>query len=177
MSKNDALNHSGRGWMLLSLADSRSHAGNDGYDDEAARYYSWDSTVPNHDAVSVGDLVVVWNRIGVVGMSVVDDVTTGPGQKKRNRCPFCSSTSIKIRLKKQPKHRCADCRKDFETPRTEMIDVEQYRSDHAGRWRSLDGMFSAAEMRSFGVQPQSQHSIRPLRVGPFLDAVARRSPQ
>jgi hypothetical protein len=45
-----------RGWCLRSVTN-RQHGGNEGYDDDPAVHYSWDSTVPNHEAVAGRDAI------------------------------------------------------------------------------------------------------------------------
>ena len=42
-------------WLVLAVGDDRQHGGNEGYDAGPAVHYSWDSTVPNHEAVAGGE--------------------------------------------------------------------------------------------------------------------------
>src|SRR5687767_681397 len=44
-----------RAWLLMAAGDNRGHGGNSGYDDQIDAYYSWDSNVPNHKNLRVGD--------------------------------------------------------------------------------------------------------------------------
>ena len=45
-----------------AVGDDRQHGGNEGYDDDPAVHYSWDSTVPNHEAVVGGDVIIIWDK-------------------------------------------------------------------------------------------------------------------
>lgn len=57
-----------RAWLLMALAPAdRSYGGNDGYEDDISRFYSWNSRVPNSRAISVGDRVVLWDKLGLLG--------------------------------------------------------------------------------------------------------------
>ncbi|WP_147301288.1 hypothetical protein [Calidifontibacter indicus] len=87
-----------RTWLLMALASAdRSYGGNDGYDDDISKFYSWNSRVPNFRAISVGDRVVLWDKVGLLGFSTVERITTGTGTVDRRLCPSCGASDIKYR--------------------------------------------------------------------------------
>lgn len=54
-----------RVWLLMSLLpEERQYGGNDGYEDDVSRFYSWNSRVPNAEAISAGDSVILWDKKG-----------------------------------------------------------------------------------------------------------------
>ena len=166
-----------RAWLVMAAGDDRSHGGNDGYDDLDGEYYSWDNTVPRHEDVRQGDMIVVWNKQGLVGMSFIESIS-GPelARKISNRCPECGKSGIKKR-KTTPDHerwRCHECKAVFEVPDESIISVKTYRSNHATWWTDLRGLIPADKLRSLVIgSPRQQHSIRPLRWVDFCEELGR----
>jgi hypothetical protein len=60
----------------MTVGDNRQHGGNAGYDDQADVYYTWDSTVPNHAQIKVGDPVALWDKDRLLGLSVIEEIET-----------------------------------------------------------------------------------------------------
>jgi len=151
-----------RAWLMLTTLDDRQHGGNEGYDDDAARYYSWDDTVANHGGPLKGDFIVLWDKHAMLGASVIQSISEMDTRKNRHRCPSCNRTNIKVRRQSKPKYRChrRDCRAEFETPKVEVIDVHGYRSEHSNAWCDMPGRLDADELRSTCKHPKSMHSIR-----------------
>jgi hypothetical protein len=158
-------------WLLLCAGDDRQHAGNEGYDDQPDAYYSWDSTVPNHARVSLGDRIVLWDKKWLLGASVIEEILTATADKRLRRCPRCGSASIKERRSIEPRYRCQDCRAEFGEPTEIVRTVTTYRCRHDGGWAGLEGALSGAQLRSLAESPNSQHSLRPFRWDAFADAV------
>ncbi len=160
-------------WALLAVGDHRQHGGNDGYDDNVDRYYSWDSTVPNHRALAVGDVAVLWDKTTLLGASVIDDITPGSAKKTRRSCPHCGKASLKARKTKLPIWKCFKCGETFDVPRSEQAVVQTYRADYASSWVGLEGTLSGAEVRRICRDPRSQLSLRQVDWPAFLRAVER----
>jgi len=76
-------------WLVLAAGDARQHGGNDGYDDVVDRYYSWDSTVPNSSALAVGHAIVLWDKMALLGVSVIEAIQSGEATKTTYSCPNC----------------------------------------------------------------------------------------
>lgn len=148
-----------RGWLLIASAD-RQYAGNEGYDDDPSRYYSWDDQVPNHEAIQVGDRLEIWNKKWLLGVSVVHAIQHGRGLKTLRRCPRCDHSTIKGRTTKSPRFRCQRCQAEFEEPAEETIDVTTYRAVHEASWVELYGLLDGPALRALCVSPGSQHAMR-----------------
>ncbi len=150
-------------WLVLAVGDKRSHGGNDGYDDIPSRHYSWDSTVPNHAALTAGHVIALWDKKSLLGVSVIESIETSKAMKNTYSCPACGKASFKPRAKKQPTYLCFDCKVEFETPNILRKQVTTYRSQHEAAWVEMPGLLSGAELRALCDSPRSQHSLRPLR--------------
>lgn len=151
-------------WICLAVADeARVFGGNAGYDDVLSESYHWDSTVAHHAEVAVGDLIVLRDESLLMGASIIDGISKEPDRKLRRRCPECDNTDVRPRKSKQPTWRCySGCGFEFREPKTELIDITKYTSDHAGMWVDLSGSgLTAQDLFSAQDSPRSQQSIRP----------------
>lgn len=162
-----------RAWLVLAVGDDRQHGGNDGYDDEPDAHYSWDSTVPNHGTLSVGDAIVIWDKKSLVGASAIEQITTGTVTKQRHRCPHCGTAGIKARRTRLPLYKCYKCKKTFDQPDTITETVSTFCSVHDAGWVDLGGLLSGTELRALCESPRSQLSLRPLRWDAFCSALSR----
>jgi DNA-directed RNA polymerase subunit RPC12/RpoP len=154
---------SGRGWSFLVVDEGdRQHRGNEGYDDEPSRYYSWDSTVANHRSPHPGDLCLVRDSRGVLGISQIDAIDRTDGAEKiRQRCPECGSTALKERKTVEPAYRCSNCKAEFDQPDEEPIEITRYRADYARSWLAIEGAVKAEDLEaSCYLSRSKQHAIR-----------------
>ncbi|MFB7426854.1 HNH endonuclease [Streptomyces hydrogenans] len=158
-------------WMVLALGEEREHAGNDGYDDNPAEHYSWDSTVQNHARLAVGDVIALWDKAGLIGVSVIQAIDTGAAEKTLYSCPRCTKADIKKRLRQRPSYRCGKCLHVFDDPATETRPVITYTSRHGKAWMDGRGLLSAVEVRALCDSPKSQLSMRPARWEKLRDAL------
>ena len=85
----------------MMSTEQRQYASNKIYDDVESNYYSWDSTVPNHEQITAGDIFIIWDKKQLVGISVVTSITIEETEKERGRCPI-ESTKFKARTSLQP---------------------------------------------------------------------------
>lgn len=154
-------------------ADDRQFAGNDGYTDRPDIFYSWDSSVPRCEDVRASDIVALWDKHSLIGVSVVERIDPGEGPKTIYRCKECKKASIKRRKGKRPLFRChnQNCKAEFDDPLTETVRVDTYRSVHDAAWRPLSGVLSGQQLRALCEKPGSQHAIRPLRWDDFAAAL------
>ncbi|MEZ0091311.1 HNH endonuclease [Streptacidiphilus sp. EB129] len=153
----------GSGWLVLAVEDDdRTHGSNGGYDDQPDRHYSWDSTVPNHARLAAGDVIALWDKRALLGVSVIDSITVGNAVKDRYSCPVCGKADIKRRKTRRPVYRC-DCGAEFDRPVTTPTPVTTYRSDHEAAWVDLAGAVDGPTLRALCDSPDSQHSLRPMR--------------
>lgn len=161
-----------RAWLVIASGDDRQYAGNDGYTDEPDSYYSWDSTVPNHGEVQVGDRIVLWDKHQLLGFSVVEQIESEPGTKVLRRCPDCGESRIKARTRLLPAYKCQECRAEFNQPTTDTKSITVYRSRHDAAWVEAMGTMTGAELRAICESPSSQHSMRALKWDDFAAALA-----
>lgn len=165
-----------RAWSFLTVADeARQHAGNEGYDDQPDRYYSWDSTVAHHAGPRAGDICVVRDSRGALGLSIIAAIETETdAAKTRRRCPACGSTSLKGRVARRPRFRCGRCRSEFDSPREEEIRVTRYRAEYGSRWIAVDGAVTRAVLEPAHLARSQQHAIRELDPARLERALAAR---
>lgn len=161
-------------WLLLAAGDSRQHGGNEGYDDQADVYYTWDSTVPNHARIKAGDPIAIWDKDRLLGVSVIEEITTRDTEKLIFKCRRCGTSKIKARSTLSPRYRCQECGEVFEKPESQAVNVTEYRSRHDAAWSSLENLLSGPELRGLCTSPKSQLSMRSLRWSDFQQAVSQR---
>lgn len=160
-------------WLLLAVGPDRAFGGNDGYEDEISSLYLWDSTVPNHSRLEVGDCILLWDKKSSLGLSVISDIDVSSGYKDLHHCPFCEKSDIKKRKTLSPLYRCGACKHEFDEPSTTYdVSVTEYRGSYSDRWLSIDGYLSGSELRSICQSPRSQHSLRPLVWDKLLNELA-----
>jgi ribosomal protein L37AE/L43A len=149
-------------WLLLAVGDDRQHGGNDGYDDDPAFHYRWDSTVPHHLEVRPGDRVALWDKKRLLGASVIEAIDEGEGTKMLYSCRYCGRASIKPRKRLTPIYKCYSCKRVFDVPRTREVEVTTYCTRHQAGWLDLAGVLLGPELRALCVHPKSQLSLRPI---------------
>lgn len=163
-----------RAWLLMAAGASRQHAGNEGYADQADAYYSWDDTVAHHSEIHPGDFIAIWDKVALIGVSVVERVERGFGRKSVRRCPSCRRSSIKQRRNLLPAFRCYQCHCEFDEPIEIIKEVKTFRSIHPASWIDLTAALSGAELRAVCESPRSQQSLRPLDWRAFSAALIGR---
>ncbi|WP_225080507.1 HNH endonuclease [Streptomyces sp. CoT10] len=159
-------------WLVLAVGEDRTHGSNDGYDDEPSRHYSWDSTVPNHAALTVGDVIALWDKKSLLGVSVIESIDDGQAVKNTYTCPTCGKASFKPRKTKKPVYLCWDCAAEFDVPDTHRRQVTTYRSRHDAAWVDMAGLLPGSVLRELCDAPKSQLSLRPLRWERLRAAIA-----
>jgi hypothetical protein len=163
-------------WLLLAVGDNRQHGGNDGYDDAPDAYYSWDSTVPNHAALSEGDRIALWNKIELLGISIIQEIDREEDEKLLRRCPICGLAGIKARKTKAPKYKCYKCKGTFDVPKSQVELVTCYRARYDANWMELTGAVGGKQLRKLCESPNSQLSLRRLRWSDFIAELEMTAP-
>ena len=172
----------------MAAGDRRGHGGNAGYDDQIDAYYSWDSKVPNHKNIQVGDPIALWDKERLLGVSVIEEIESSRGTKVLQRCPQCRTTRISRRKTADPQHRyrCMRCTHEFASPTPDVVEVDLYRARYDAAWTSLDGVLDGPEVRALGVHATDINAMRPLdwpafrqtlvdkRAGRAVDRIAAR---
>ncbi|MFG1810112.1 hypothetical protein [Streptomyces sp. NPDC049040] len=160
-------------WLVIATDEGKKAGA--GYDDDVARYYSWDSTVPNSAALRPGDVIVLWDTEMLLGVSVIESIEVGEADKRTPSCPFCGKADVAARKTMTPKYRCwiPTCRREFDEPLWIDKHVTTYRDRHEAGWVGLPGVLSGGQLRTLCEKPKSQNSLRRLRWGAFQEAVAK----
>jgi ribosomal protein S27AE len=175
MGRKNGVEMSGRegpsAWLLMTVGENRQHGGNSGYDDQADVYYTWDSTVPNHAQIKVGDPIALWDKGRLLGLSVIEEIETETKDKLLFKCPRCAKAGIKARRNKDPRFKCYKCGYEFDHPITQTATVVEYRSRHDAAWTSLEGLIVGTDLRQLCESPKSQLSMRRLRWDDFQDSL------
>ncbi|MCL1870571.1 MAG: HNH endonuclease [Promicromonosporaceae bacterium] len=160
-----------RAWLLMAAGDDRSHGGNTGYDDQVDAYYSYDSEVQNYRNIRVGDVVALWDKARLLGVSVIEEIESWQGPKLQNRCPNCNETRINERSTKALRWRCQDCKHEFPAPVGQVIEATHFRVRYDAAWTSLTGLLVKEEIKSLQIKPGSFNSIRQLDWSAFSEAL------
>jgi hypothetical protein len=155
-------NVSQRAWLLMAAGEKRGHGGNAGYDDQPDAYYSWDSNVPNYKSIRVGDPIALWDKERLLGVSVIEEIKTTSGTKLLHRCPQCKTTRISPRKRAEPRYRCMKCRREFDTPLVDVVDVDLYRARYDAAWTNLESVLDERELRALAVHAGDFNAMRPL---------------
>ncbi|MFF2076370.1 HNH endonuclease [Kitasatospora sp. NPDC058162] len=159
-------------WLALSVGEDRLHGGNDGYDDSPSEHYSWDSTVPNHGRLAVGDVIALWDAKVLLGISVIERIDIGQAVKPVHSCPVCGKADFYPRKKQELRYSCRKCEAQFDEPKTHHKDVTTYRSRHGSAWVDMAGVLPGSVLRALCDSPKSQHSLRSLQWERLRAAIA-----
>ena len=149
-------------WSLLSLT-STAH-GVLAYPDELGVRYVYDTMVPNGRYIAVGDLAVVRDNRVVLGAGWIDSIEVVPGSKVRYRCPNCTSTDFKYRIKKDHAYRCAQCTTEFDVPAEEELTVQVSTANYSRTFRPADRPFPVQALDAVYIAKSQQHAVRRLDV-------------
>lgn len=113
-------------WLLLTFGEDRQYAGNRGYDDDVRAVYRYDSFVPNHKQIAEGDLAVLRDKTGLLGVARIEAIDRHSGTKTRNRCPECGKTTLKQRTSTTLRYRCHSCSAEFDEPKEDTVTCERF---------------------------------------------------
>ncbi|MFE2580379.1 HNH endonuclease [Streptomyces sp. NPDC059378] len=158
-------------WFVLAVGSERQHGGNDGYDDDPSRHYSWDSTVPQRENLKPGDLIAPWDKKKLLGVSVIERIQTGSGVKPTYVHEQCDRADFKPLKDSELAWWCNQCKVHFPERTKSMKPVTTYRSHHSRAWQKLPGVLSGAQVRSLCDKPKAQHAMRPARWEKVRDAL------
>ena len=153
-------------WLMLIKENPV--AVSEGYEDDVARRYSWDDTVPKHREPGIGDLIVLWDSRYLLGVSVINSISTDVASKLRFRCPECGKTDVRKRKVTKPTYSCGKCQAKFNLPKEEQIEVKTYHASYGRSWIDLAGVIEGESLREMCHHPKSQHAIRSIDYSKFL---------
>ena len=90
-------------WLMIAAGEDRQHGGNQGYDDDPERHYSWDNTVANHRKPRNGHIIVLWDKRNLIGAhtqypfrAAAPVRSTPSGRQTKNSLP-CTTITRPVR--------------------------------------------------------------------------------
>jgi len=114
-------------WLLFEKSDdTRISKGIDGYRDETGEIYRYDSKVPNHKKLSLGDVIVLRKENEILGLGRIENIVSVAAVKKHRRCSKCESTDIRERITLSPTWKCGKCTHEFAEPINTNMSVLAY---------------------------------------------------
>ena len=155
----------------MAAGDDLARGTNDGYGDQPEVSYLWDDRVNRHSYPAPGDLIALWDKKWLLGISTIDQIQEGTETKDLYQCPHCGRADFKERKTLSPKFRCYKCKSEFDVPVRITRDVKTYRTRHDVGWVDLSGALSGSELRRLCESAVDQSSIRPLRFNAFAAAL------
>jgi hypothetical protein len=166
-----------RAWLALCFGSERQYGGNRGYEDRPESSYRFDSFVPYHKQVQVGDLLVLQTHSQVLGYARVEAIEQTPAEKVLLRCPVpsCRTTGIKSRKSKVPRYRCNQGH-EFDEPESGLAPCTEYVASYGTTFKSEDGVIRPDSLRPAWASRSDQTAIRPLefdRLVQLLPVVSR----
>ena len=154
-------------WLLLEKSDeTRVSQGIDSYRDITGEAYHYDSLVPNHKRLKVGDHVILRKEKSILGIASIKGIEVSRASKLHRRCPHCNATDIRERSGLRPAWKCPRCREQFDHPRETSTSVDSYVATLDGftRLNRPPGVVEVKRCASKGDGSKSQLSI--LRLDP-----------
>ncbi|EOW6721181.1 HNH endonuclease [Cronobacter dublinensis] len=131
-----------KAWSFKAVGqDDLRYFGNNGYQDNSTSFYRYDNFVPNHKQVKKGDIVIITDRKNVLGISVIDNLSSSPSIKARNRCPYenCSPAKLILRKSKKPKWRCSNGH-EFNEPKVEYVSALEFKAEYNQNYKPINSI-------------------------------------
>lgn len=150
-----------KAWSFKAVGqDDLRYFGNNGYHDDSTSFYRYDNFVPNHKQVKKGDIVIVTDRKNVLGISIIDTLSSKPYEKVRNRCPYDDCTPAKLihRKFKKPEWRCSNGH-EFDYPKIEYISSLEFKAEYKKNYKPINSV-SLADLISHTPRYNVQSSIQ-----------------
>lgn len=163
-----------RAWLLMAFGEKRQYAGNRGYSDKLASHYLYDSFVPNHQQLAVGDVVVLVERERIFGYARIEKIERSPGTKLHYRCPApgCRTTAVKERLTKRPRYRC-NFGHEFDEPLEEEVECTKFVAEYGKTFVPEPLVVSPEVLKSAWLNQRDQAAIRKARLSRVLLGLPR----
>lgn len=169
----------GRAWILYTKYEGRVPF-DYLYDDSTGNCYSYDSNVPNHKQVSVGDVVVIRTDRDVAGWGIIEDIEVTPHTLKLiRRCPSCRASNPRPLGRTNGFSRCDQCHLQFSDDEiiVDQVEVTAFRAYYRDSWVEAAPAIHSDELKSIEDKPGSQLAIRSVNVArlpAFLERLSAR---
>ncbi|MBW7619198.1 HNH endonuclease [Citrobacter portucalensis] len=169
-----------KAWSFKAVGqDDLRYFGNNGYQDDFNSFYKYDNFVPNHKQVKKGDIVIITDRKNVLGISIIDNLSSSKYFKVRNRCPHNNCTPVKLthRKNKKPEWRCSNGH-EFEQPKLEKVPAIAFKAEYNKNHKPIKSV-SMKDLISHTPRYNVQSSIQEIEfewannlLGDFIPSVA-----
>ena len=160
-----------RAWSLFSHDTANPYAGHGGYDDVPGRRYSYDSDVPNHRNVAIGDLIIVRGPDASHGAGFVSRIKETKGTKQHNRCPQCRTSQLERRKTLSPPFRCTNGHA-FDKPVQTEDPVTRFRAEFGSSYLETE-VLSRGDLEHLSLRRSQQNAMRELHLGDTLALLRR----
>ena len=176
MSKLISENKTSRAWLLISC-DNRQYAGNLGYDDEITKKYVYDNKTPNSAQVRKGDLVLLRDKMQLLGVARIELIKNIPIRKKLQYCPFCSER-LKNKARKKAKflYLCSFCKHEFDEPSIQEKDREGFTAYFGDTFVATEGAINKEILQQACQRYNQQHSINSIDLAQIQSILLENAP-
>ncbi|HXX66550.1 MAG TPA: HNH endonuclease signature motif containing protein [Polyangiaceae bacterium] len=149
-------------WLVLAFHDRRRLAAG-AEDDERSptSQYDYDTNVPNHRNVAVGDVLLIRGPRELEACARVRHIDETSASRRRLKCPTCGSSEIQMRDGREARYRCNQGHRFFE-PITERIVVKRFIARFDDSYVPARGAIGLPELRAACPHWHGQHAIQPI---------------
>ncbi|OHX65106.1 hypothetical protein [Flammeovirga pacifica] len=126
-------------WFFKSSGSDATYGDGKGwYNDVISKQYEFDNKVANSQQIKEGDKVLIFDKIKALGQAKVVKLEKWPCKKNIYRCPHCDNTTFDRRRTKTPEYKCGKCKKEFDEPVIEEIDINKYRVSYGDTFKVIN---------------------------------------
>jgi ribosomal protein L37AE/L43A len=151
-------------FLVTSQSDSaKKWYGNDGYQDEDAQHYSFDSKVANGKNVKIGSYLIVKQDGIITGIGLVHALEVKSGMKTLRKCPECQRQTLEPRKVGIKCTNCGNVCSESEVKKL-TIAVEEFRATYKNAWLPGEKQLAAKDFESELQTHNIQSAIRTLSV-------------
>ncbi|HEY9823975.1 MAG TPA: HNH endonuclease [Stenomitos sp.] len=164
-----------RAWLLLVYGEEQTYGGHSGYNDIIQEVYRYDNFVPNHKNISEGDLVILRDQKGLLGLARIVSIEMNNGFKQRNRCPVCNTTNLDQRTTKSPIFRCAKGH-EFDRPIEKEEPCVNYSAYFGNTYTNAEGVLSRHQLSQACPRYNQQLAMQLIEVDKIKQTLIRNVP-
>lgn len=147
-------------WLVLAFHDRRRlAAGAEDPDRNPTSQYDYDTNVPNHRKVMVGDVLLIRGPRELEGCGRVRHIDETSTTKRQLKCPTCGSADLHPREGREPRYRCDRGHRFFE-PLVERIVVKRFIARFDDSYVPARGAIGLPELRAACPEWNGQHAIQ-----------------
>lgn len=146
-------------WLVLAFHSRRRLVVLEGQDHNPTAEYAYDSNVPNHRSVAVGDVLLIRGPRELEGCGRVRHIDQASATKRRLTCPSCGSSDIHARDGREMRYRCNQGHRFFE-PIVERILVTQFIARFEDSYVPARGAITLHDLRAACAEWHGDHAIQ-----------------